>query len=114
MKAGAVDYLLKPVDENILYELINKINDMIIQENKDKEQLEQFKDIFADSMDICKERFVISLTEGVISDSIFKKRLEEFGVKEPDIFNSLFLDWIIFSIFKKKSTWVLKLIFLIT
>ena len=87
MKAGAVDYLLKPVDESILYELINKINDMIVQENKDKEQLEQYKDILADSMEICKERFIISLTEGVISDTgIFKKRLEEFGVKGPDIF----------------------------
>ncbi len=87
LKAGAVDYLLKPVDENLLYDLLKNIDDSIERGKKNEKQLEQFQDLLTDSLDMFKERFVINLTEGVIGDiSVFDKRLEEFGIVKQEAF----------------------------
>lgn len=83
MKYGAVDYLLKPVENDALLELLRKVgNDISIEVDKERESRIFSKNI-AESMEVLKERFLKEIIRGDNNPSCaYEQRLKELGINE--------------------------------
>ena len=84
MKYGAVDYLLKPVREDVLKELLNKISSDIQQERQRERQFSLLNATVEESKAAIKEKFLTELIRGTISDtSQCAHLIEESGILRP-------------------------------
>lgn len=73
LKGGAVDYILKPIDNKAMFELLNKIKEDIEHKKKEKIKINNFKELVTESEKVLREKFLMdilcksSLTEEDIS-----------------------------------------------
>ena len=82
MKSGALDYLLKPVDEEHVKKVLCDIEEEIEEEKKkDSDEIKE-KNRINESLKIIKNKFLIDLVGGktFTSDDNTKKKLEQFSL----------------------------------
>lgn len=81
MRRGAADYLLKPVDEEQLVDLLKKITSDIGKENERKAKEMNLKAKLNESLPLLKEQFVRELvSEKKYSESKIKSKLESYNI----------------------------------
>ena len=87
MKNGAVDYLLKPVENEVLLELLNKIRADIVAEKKSEQQARCFSEKVMESLVILKEKFLKELAKGNdVAFADYTQKMGEFGICGAQLF----------------------------
>ena len=76
LKFGAVDYLLKPVQKDVLLQLIDKVKEDLAEEMRNEQQNQLLHNRIADSMSILKERLLTGLVKGVCNPNCEKEIAE--------------------------------------
>lgn len=85
MRRGAIDYLLKPVDEEQLAGLLKKIEKDIHRENEKKAKELNLKVKLNESMPLLKEQFIRELVlEKKYSEKKIKDKLDYYNISIPD------------------------------
>ncbi|MDI6600255.1 MAG: response regulator [Thermoanaerobacteraceae bacterium] len=83
---GAFDYLLKPVDSNLLMETVLKARDARERELNEKDENDRIREILKDSMPELQERFFNSLLKGEWGQHMIK-RAEYLNIHIDDIYS---------------------------
>lgn len=76
LKFGAVDYLLKPVQKNILLELIEKVKEDIENETINKQQNKLLHKKVEESIPLIKEKLLLNLIKGTYNSNCEKEIAE--------------------------------------
>jgi len=91
MKYGAADYLLKPVENDDLLELINKIKNDLDKEKENKRQMLLFSKRINESLAALKEKALIDLIKGNGKNTEYiERRLSEYGIKGSGLYYMAF------------------------
>lgn len=78
---GVFDYIVKPLDEKVIFETVRKCIETIDKERKEKEELALIKaELLASSALLRQEHFLRMLKEGVDDRDLALKRLKELGL----------------------------------
>lgn len=64
LKYDVVDYLLKPLDISLLFEIINRIRGDMARQRADKDEIERFKSFLEKDMPVLREKYVHDVLEG--------------------------------------------------
>jgi two-component system response regulator YesN len=87
MKSGAIDYLLKPIEDEVLLDLLNKTYESIRFERQRKQQSSMLSERMAESMPILKEKLLQDLIKGTYKNtSDYAHILDETGILQSRIF----------------------------
>lgn len=92
MKSGAVDYLLKPVDNEELVNLLKKIEDDIHQENERKQCERDLTIKLRESLPLLKDEFICELLTGkkLLKNEVID-RLEYFNIHFEGMYSVLII-----------------------
>ncbi|HHW47932.1 MAG TPA: response regulator [Clostridiaceae bacterium] len=91
MKYGAADYLLKPVENDDLLELINKIKNDLDKEKENKRQMLLFSKRINESLAALKEKALLDLIKGNGKNTEYiERRLSEYGIKGSGLYYMAF------------------------
>lgn len=92
-KNGAVDYILKPIDNKILFQLLEKIKEDIENETYEREKEEKYKNRIKESTSFLKEKFLNEiLKDEYISDKYFNERASELNILTKGSFYLVIID----------------------
>lgn len=93
MKNGAIDYLLKPVDEKELVGLLRGIEAEVAGEERRRNEDFALHSKLAQSLPLLREEFVLSLLHGrALTDSEIADRLDYLGIEAgPGLYHAVIL-----------------------
>ena len=81
IKAGVMDYILKPVHAAGLKELMEKARQLLDIELEEKEKLYKLKIQLHQSLPLLKDKFLVSLVNNSVSEHELEKRLEYLEIQ---------------------------------
>ncbi len=85
LKLGASDYILKPVENNVLLQLLEHLGEQIEIEKKEEERFMLISEKMTESIELLKERFVLDIIDGKWSGE--EKELNQFEVSGTETFH---------------------------
>lgn len=92
-KNGAVDYILKPIDNKVLFELLVKIKEDIDKEIHEKEKEEEYKNRIKESNTFLKEEFLNELLgENYVDEEYFTKQINKLNILTKGSFYFALID----------------------
>lgn len=92
-KNGAVDYILKPIDNKVLFELLIKIKGDMDKEKCEKEKKEEYQNRIKESTMFLKEEFLSEiLRENYIDDEYFNEKVSELNILTKGSFYFALID----------------------
>lgn len=81
MKYGALGYLIKPIDENELKNIIINIRDALITASKEKKKLESLNEKLVESYPYIRNKLLYRIVSGEVRNlNVIKKKLEYYGI----------------------------------
>ncbi len=80
IKIGVSDYLLKPIDDEEIIEVIKKLKIIIESEKKQRENVEKMKEHFEANLPYMKENLLNQLTQKQYNIENIKKRMEYINI----------------------------------
>ncbi len=84
MKLGVTDYILKPVDETELQQVLEKMKDTIIAENKLTEEHAFIKTQYKLALPVVHENFLASLIKpNLMTSEVINHTLKNYGINFP-------------------------------
>lgn len=75
------EFLLKPVQEHALVEVMNRIRSELDRENESKKNIELLRDHYRTSLPVLRTRAIENLIRGKLSARDFEKSLEKFDLR---------------------------------
>ncbi len=81
IKAGVMDYILKPVHAAALRELMEKARSILDNEHEEKEKLYKLKIQLHQSLPLLKDKFLISLVNNSFQEKELEKKLEYLDIR---------------------------------
>lgn len=88
MKNGAVDYLLKPVNEEALFKAIKKIRSKIKRKQENEKEHVRLQIILEQNMPFLKEKFIYDILNHEMDTQEIKTKMEFFNI---DLIGDLYL-----------------------
>lgn len=80
IKIGVSDYLLKPIDDEEIIEVIKKLKTVIESEKKQRENIEKMREHFAANLPYMRENLLNQLTQNQYNVENIKKRMEYINI----------------------------------
>lgn len=84
LKGGAYDYILKPIDNAVMLELLNKIKEKVLLREKEQQEIKHFSKIVSESKNIIKEKILVKLAEGTQISSENSKIIDDFKTNDGE------------------------------
>lgn len=87
LKTGVMDYLLKPVENRDLLELLKRVKNEIEAEEKNKKENEELNEIVTESVAILQEKFLLDMINGNYKSlESYARKLNNLEILKPASF----------------------------
>jgi two-component system response regulator YesN len=91
LKNGAYDYILKPIDNSVMHETLNKIKENIMRRKKEQSEISHFTELVSESEKIIKEKVLAKLLNEIDTSAEEINKLNYLEANEREKFSIIVL-----------------------